>query len=297
MSELVKITNIEIDSKIYPRNTPDNAKIEEYRERMEDGEQFPPIIINRRTMHLIDGYHRYRATRALGKSEILADFIDIPEEHEWIEAIRYNARHGIPLRRSEIKEMFEKYFIIVQGKVDTEELAKSFGVSRSTIYAWIKEFEEKHGIEREKQTHKLTDEEREEIIKMHESGKYSKKEIAEKFNISPDSIKKIVRRGGKLQNRNFPPEMVKNTEKVDIDILSELDDDEGVFTSDYRKAGKAFDKILKKFLDAIADDAIRMYGKYMHEQIPQYRLVVAEELRITIPRLHELIEILLERQR
>jgi len=333
--EYVKIADIVIDSNIYPRETPDNAKIAEYKELIDDGVKFPPIVVNKRTMHLIDGYHRYRAYKSLGLLDIETELIDIPENMEWLEAIYRNTKHGIPLKRKEVKELFKKYFKLLDGKVDTEMLAEKLGVARPTIYRWINELEEKEGKKVEKETHKLSDEDKQKIVEMYETGNYTKDEIAQKFEIHPTHINNIVKEHRKFSNenslRNLSDELTQDNKDVkphaddNIEKLREMleekgfgiveadqpddevdyeadefDEEEGgdneeIFTRDPEKIGKIFEKKLNDCLNIMADDtAIELFVEYARRQIPQYGLVMAESIRVTIPRFHMLIGKLLE---
>lgn len=221
MSEYVKLSEIVLTNDIYPRKKPENSKIFEYKELIEDGVKFPPIVVNKRTMHLIDGYHRYKACKSLGFLDIEVEFIDIPEEFEWLEAIYRNTKHGIPLKRSEIKAMFEKHFLQAKGKVNAEEFAEKLGVSKRTIYRWIEEFEQKHEIKREKETFKLSEEDKQKIVEMYESENYTREEIAEKFDITPDYVNQIVKQSEKVTNvtssLNLTPELTENNKPVNED--------------------------------------------------------------------------------
>jgi ParB-like chromosome segregation protein Spo0J len=57
----------------------------------------PPILVHRETMRVIDGMHRLRAAMLTGKGEIQVEFFDGSEEEAFIQSVRANIVHGLPL--------------------------------------------------------------------------------------------------------------------------------------------------------------------------------------------------------
>lgn len=64
------------------------------REKLPD---LPAILVNRRTMQVIDGMHRLSAARLAGVQTIRAEFIDTDEQNAFLLAVRANTDHGLPL--------------------------------------------------------------------------------------------------------------------------------------------------------------------------------------------------------
>lgn len=58
---------------------------------------FPPIIVNRSTMRVIDGMHRLRAAVLRGHDEIEVHFFDGDERDAFVLAVQTNITHGLPL--------------------------------------------------------------------------------------------------------------------------------------------------------------------------------------------------------
>lgn len=58
---------------------------------------FPPIIVNRSTMRVIDGMHRLRAAVLRGEDEIEVQFFDGDEADAFVLAVEANIAHGLPL--------------------------------------------------------------------------------------------------------------------------------------------------------------------------------------------------------
>jgi ParB-like chromosome segregation protein Spo0J len=57
----------------------------------------PPILVDRRTLRVIDGTHRLLAAAAAGLTMIEAEFFDGPEEEAFLRAVQANVTHGLPL--------------------------------------------------------------------------------------------------------------------------------------------------------------------------------------------------------
>ncbi|HET9137904.1 streptomycin biosynthesis protein [Actinophytocola sp.] len=63
---------------------------------------FPPIIVHRATLRVIDGTHRLRATQLRGDKLIEIQFFDGPSEDAFVLAVRMNVeRPGLPLSLSD----------------------------------------------------------------------------------------------------------------------------------------------------------------------------------------------------
>ncbi len=64
------------------------------REKLPD---LPAILVNRRTMQVIDGMHRLGAAKLAGTQTIQVEFIDADEQNAFLLAVKANTDHGLPL--------------------------------------------------------------------------------------------------------------------------------------------------------------------------------------------------------
>jgi ParB-like chromosome segregation protein Spo0J len=64
-------------------------------------DQVPPIIVQARTMRVIDGVHRVHAALSVGRAAIRAVIFEGGEAEAQIEAVRSNVAHGKPLSLAE----------------------------------------------------------------------------------------------------------------------------------------------------------------------------------------------------
>lgn len=59
--------------------------------------KLPPIVVHRRTMHVIDGAHRLRAAILRGDDLIEVKFFDGTDADAFVVAVEMNGEHGLPL--------------------------------------------------------------------------------------------------------------------------------------------------------------------------------------------------------
>lgn len=98
----IKLSKLNLDLNIYPREYPNDYHVDEIVEALKAGVHMPPIIVDMATYKVVDGWHRVKAFRKhLGdKASIEAELKDYPNEAAmFAEAIRLNAAHGQRLSR------------------------------------------------------------------------------------------------------------------------------------------------------------------------------------------------------
>lgn len=60
-------------------------------------QELPPILVNRRTMQVIDGMHRLRAALLRGQQSIKVEYFEGSGEEAFVVAVEANIAHGLPL--------------------------------------------------------------------------------------------------------------------------------------------------------------------------------------------------------
>ena len=95
-------------------------------------DRFPPVVVDKRTMKVIDGLHRVEASRRMGRSEIRAVFFDGSETDALVVAVQANIRHGKPLSRSERQAAAGALLRRCPERSD-RWLAEVCGLSHSTV--------------------------------------------------------------------------------------------------------------------------------------------------------------------
>ncbi len=86
-------------SSLLPADSPrlSGENVEHTRSLQERLPDFPPIIVNRRTMQVVDGMHRLCAAKLQGEDTIKAKFVDTGQRDAFLLAVKANIEHGLPL--------------------------------------------------------------------------------------------------------------------------------------------------------------------------------------------------------
>jgi len=113
-------------------------KVEEYKELIEEGVEFDPILVWEREdgqYWVIDGVHRIEAHKRAGKERIKAKLLKCKDELDYrIKAIQANLKHGLALAKGERPILAQTLYR--QG-LSEEEIRKVFGVSKDTVRKWL----------------------------------------------------------------------------------------------------------------------------------------------------------------
>lgn len=128
-TQTLHVEDVEFDQEIYPRPEVDEENVEVLQSSDDD---LPPITVNTDGA-LLDGYHRVRATKMSGESDIEAEVVKVEggKAEQLLEAARYNSRHGKPLskeaRRNVAREVFKN------GDVTNKAVAEALGMSAGWV--------------------------------------------------------------------------------------------------------------------------------------------------------------------
>lgn len=94
----------------------------------------PPILVHRTTMRVIDGMHRLCAARQQGRTTIEVRFFDGDEETSFIEAVRANQEHGLPLTLAD-RQAAAKRIIRSRPHLSDRAIADITGLAPRTVAA------------------------------------------------------------------------------------------------------------------------------------------------------------------
>ena len=85
------------DLEIYPRTQISGAHVLRLKDAILAGESVPPIIVDRKSKRIVDGFHRYRAHRALKLDTMRAMMMDYATERDLVsDVVARNSCHGLP---------------------------------------------------------------------------------------------------------------------------------------------------------------------------------------------------------
>lgn len=144
----VLTTRIVKSKELQPRNGLNDATVKRYAQQMEAGHIFPPVTICRvgDVLYLADGWHRLAAAEMNNAGFIKAIVIESTIEDARWAAGEANLRHGLPLKRSEIRNVFRLFIKArkhLKGKkrMSYAEIGAVLGKPKTTIRNWmIKDF-------------------------------------------------------------------------------------------------------------------------------------------------------------
>jgi ParB-like chromosome segregation protein Spo0J len=92
----------------------------------------PPILVDRRTMRVIDGMHRLMAASLLGRENIDVRFFDGSEADVFLCAVRENVAHGLPLSQADRRAAAER-IIASHPHMSDRAIGHSVGLAAKTV--------------------------------------------------------------------------------------------------------------------------------------------------------------------
>ena len=93
---------------------------------------WPPIVVNRADLSVVDGHHRMAAARQLGLRELRVTWFDGSAEDAYLEFVRCNVGHGLPLTLAERRQAARQMLRSHSERSD-RAIASVCGVSPTTI--------------------------------------------------------------------------------------------------------------------------------------------------------------------
>jgi ParB-like chromosome segregation protein Spo0J len=235
----IPVSKIEVIQGLLPRVETHTVedKVEEYKEAMELGSEFPPITVWQKDNEywLIDGMHRLLATKRLGREAIKAEVVELKDMLEAkVLAITKN-KHGLPLTKEEKRLLCQSLYI---DGVEISELMRIFGVSERTVYNWTS------GLKRREKPEDI----REKALEMRRQG-YTQEQVARELGVDQKTISNWERDslGEPAKIAGFPKTPTPSEEETDDPVLARL--------LDYaRRKGIPEDVVRKGYEDFIEED-------------------------------------------
>jgi len=118
-----------VDGTLSPRSAVDPAHVATLVEL--DG-NWPPILVHKPSMAIIDGSHRFAAAKQLGMRRVWVLLFDGTYDQATVQAIRSNIAHGLPLTLSDRKRASEGLLIRHPDWSD-RRIAEICGVAAKTV--------------------------------------------------------------------------------------------------------------------------------------------------------------------
>jgi ParB-like chromosome segregation protein Spo0J len=93
---------------------------------------WPPIIVRRADNTIVDGHYRYLAARQLGMSHVDCAYFEGGEESAFLEALRQNSFHGLPLCLSD-REAAAKQVLALHPEWSDRRIGATCGLAPGTV--------------------------------------------------------------------------------------------------------------------------------------------------------------------
>ncbi|HLK74721.1 MAG TPA: ParB/RepB/Spo0J family partition protein, partial [Streptosporangiaceae bacterium] len=94
----------------------------------------PPILVDRRTMRVIDGMHRLMAASLQGRETIDVKFFGGNEADVFLRAVQENIAHGLPLSQADRRAAAER-IIASHPHMSDRAIGQSAGLAAKTVAA------------------------------------------------------------------------------------------------------------------------------------------------------------------
>lgn len=129
----IKAALLVLDYNLYPRQHVDQQTVTHFVVAMQAGSQFPPVIVDKKSKRVVDGFHRTLATLRFGgeDAEIEVEFRSYANEWAMLqEAIFLNSGHGNRLSAYDMKRCL---YLAEQFKGDDKSLAEALRITQEKL--------------------------------------------------------------------------------------------------------------------------------------------------------------------
>lgn len=115
----IKAAELILDFDLYPRSSIDPHNVQMLRDAITAGAELPPIVIDKNSKRVIDGFHR---TKAYGPDAdvTVVEKVYRNEQEMFLDAMRYNAAHGAKL---DSHDRTHCVLVAERLKIDPEDVA------------------------------------------------------------------------------------------------------------------------------------------------------------------------------
>lgn len=97
MEKRIKASELLLDYDLYPRERIESYNVRQMAEALRAGVELPPIVVDRKSLRVVDGFHRVRAYQKVygASTEIPVELKAYKSDAEmFCDAVRLNSKHG-----------------------------------------------------------------------------------------------------------------------------------------------------------------------------------------------------------
>lgn len=181
----VAISKLIVDDTFHERSELNPDAIKRYKEMYEHNKQ-KAIIVDKKTMKVIDGVHRVTAAKEAGTDSVYVKYVDLHDSQMRAEAYQYNRLHGIPYSTAERNEVIWK--LRRKDGWAEQEIADLVGLSQGRVSQIVTSLDSNKGYDPEEAATK--EEEQPVIIRRILKGE-THESIAEDYKVSRSRISTI----------------------------------------------------------------------------------------------------------
>lgn len=132
----IKLADITTDQTLQIREGMNDATVQEYTERITEGEVFPHILVwsDGGAYMLIDGYHRHAAMTAAGWVDCEVKEFKGTRSEALIAAMLANRNHGLPMNRADKRRAIQR-IVDADGEISSRQVAAALGCTHNMVEA------------------------------------------------------------------------------------------------------------------------------------------------------------------
>jgi len=97
-------------------------------------DKLPPILVDRRSMRVIDGMHRLAAASLRGQSTIEVEFFDGTPDEAFLRSVEANVTHGLPLSQEDRRNAAGR-IVASHPHLSDRAIARASGLSAKSVAA------------------------------------------------------------------------------------------------------------------------------------------------------------------
>lgn len=132
-TQTTPIASLVEDMNLYPRHAVDSAHVAQLANAIEAGSQFPPLVADKKSKRITDGWHRARAYVKVHGPNATTDveLVEYRSEAEMIlDAVQRNSKHG---RRLDAVDLTRAVLMLENRHVDRHRIALVLNVTEERV--------------------------------------------------------------------------------------------------------------------------------------------------------------------
>jgi len=128
----IQLHKLVCDMNLYPRHSVDSQWSARLREAVLQGDKLPPIVADKKSLRIVDGWHRHTAYKHLDQNMVVeVEIIDFKDEGEMMEyAVESNAKHGKPLDPVDMKRCI---IMLRESGLSTEKISVAMKITEQKV--------------------------------------------------------------------------------------------------------------------------------------------------------------------